>query len=413
MLDGEHLGCIYAGDYLDADRRADQVQQIANYCRGLGIGTDYDITPDIEDLPVLSGSEESLLIDLMEMIADYFADSLAPKRHLRAGGQAVVAGMENPFIVGNSDKVTQMLETIAKVAKSQASILITGESGVGKELVANTVHVNSARANRKFIAVNCGAFHEGTLESELFGHVKGAFTDATTDREGFFSKADGGTLFLDEIGETSLATQVRMLRFLQEGTFVPVGSAKEMKSDVRIVAATNRDLRRMIKQGKFREDLYYRLRVIQVHVPSLRERSSDIQSLVDHFLEKHRLDDGDPPALTDAAKQALTAYPWPGNIRQLENEVKRLIVLAGRGATTIDSDLVSAEIREHERQTMRIARVDDKLRANLENKERREIREGLKKFDGNKSRLARHLGMSRTKLLNKIKKYGITYTSDE
>jgi Nif-specific regulatory protein len=270
------------------------------------------------------------------------------KEEILARNETVLEGLRKRYrignVVGESRAIRQVLGTAGRVANSRASILITGETGTGKELIANVVHYNSGRAEGPFVKVNCGALPETLLESELFGHVKGAFTGAVRDRRGRFEVAHGGTLFLDEISETSPRLQVKLLRVLQQGEFEPVGSAKTVGVDVRVVAATNKDLRAEIRGARFREDLYYRLNVIPIHLPPLRERRGDIPPLVDHFLERFNEENG--KSVTKLSRQVLDLlleYPWPGNVRELENCVERVVVLSDGDCVTVD--LLPDEIR--------------------------------------------------------------------
>lgn len=247
-------------------------------------------------------------------------------------------------LVGESRAIRSLRATIWKLAKSTAPVLITGENGTGKERVASALVETSSRRTKPFVKINCGALAHGVLESELFGHVKGAFTGAGSAHEGVFARADGGTLFLDEIGETSLSTQVKLLRVLQEGTFVPVGGAKEQRVDVRIIAATNRDLDLMRKNGTFRDDLYFRLAVVCLSLPPLRERKEDIPRLVHAFIERERERDGTLPvrALTHELLDAFAVHQWPGNVRELENAIRRLVAFSGGSQV-----LHSAMLEEH------------------------------------------------------------------
>lgn len=238
-------------------------------------------------------------------------------------------------IVGNSEELSRAIDIAMQVAPTDLSVLVTGESGVGKEHFPQIIHQNSARKHNKYIAVNCGAIPEGTIDSELFGHVKGAFTGAIDERNGYFAEATGGTIFLDEIGELPLSTQARLLRVLESGEFIKVGSSKVEKTNVRIVAATNVNLTEAIAQGSFREDLYYRLNTIPIKVPALRERPADVSLLFRKFAadvaERYTIP---PLQLTDGAKQLLAAYPWPGNIRQLKNVTEQISLLSERREVT-------------------------------------------------------------------------------
>lgn len=232
-------------------------------------------------------------------------------------------------IVGNCDALNRALETALKVARVDLSILIQGENGVGKEVLPRIIHNASARKGKKYLALNCGALPEGTIDSELFGHVEGAFTGSVGRREGYFSAADGGTLFLDEVGELPLQTQVRLLRVLETGEFIPVGSSEVKRTNVRIVAATNVDMQRAIAEGRFREDLYYRLAAVAIHMPALRERGNDIDMLFRKFaLEMSERYNMPPVRLDEKAKQMLLQYPWPGNVRQLKNVAESMSVTA-------------------------------------------------------------------------------------
>jgi two-component system response regulator HydG len=242
-------------------------------------------------------------------------------------------------IVGSSPQMQQLFKSVAQIAPSKATVLVTGESGTGKELIAAAIHQHSGRAEQPFVKLHCAALAESLLESELFGHERGAFTGAERRRIGRFEQADGGTLFLDEIGEISPATQVKLLRVLQEHEFERVGGNQSVKVDVRVVAATNRDLKAMVAQGKFREDLYYRLNVIDLHLPPLRERSSDIGALAFHFLRKYAAENGKGlTEIDDAALAMLCRHAWPGNVRELENVIERAVVLAS-GHSIVAADL--------------------------------------------------------------------------
>ncbi len=250
----------------------------------------------------------------------------------------------HPFdeIIGDAPAVREVVKLLAKVVRSEATVLVHGESGTGKELIARAIHYHGPRGKKAFIVQNCSAFNDNLLESALFGHVRGAFTGAVKDQKGLFEVADGGTFFLDEIGDMSAALQVKLLRVLQEGTFMPVGGTKPVKVDVRIIAASHKDLQTMVQHKQFREDLFYRVNVLKITVPPLRERVADIPRLANHFLKKHT-PSGTPPRLSQGALARLVAYPWPGNIRELENEIERMLVLAA-GATELTGPMVSNRV---------------------------------------------------------------------
>jgi two-component system response regulator HydG len=292
----------------------------------------------------------------------------------------------------------KIIEPLAMVAPTDATVLILGESGTGKELVARSVHDNSARAGKPFVAVNAAALNENIIESELFGHVKGAFTGAAAAREGRFSEANGGTLFLDEIGELPMATQVKLLRFLQEKSYEPVGSSKSITADVRIVAATNRKLEDMIAAGSFRQDLYFRLSVFPVYLPALRERVAEIPLLIEHFIDKYsaRFQKKIKGAAPEFTKK-LQKYTFPGNVRELENLVERSIILAR-------TDMLTEELLP-ELSDANEARINSD--ATLKNNEKQTIIDVLKECEGNRTKAAKQLGISRRGLYNKLKEYGL------
>lgn len=325
--------------------------------------------------------------------------------------------LENLFdasrIVGRSPVMKQILETVATVAPTDASVLILGESGTGKELIANALHQGSNRAEKRYIKVNCAALPETLLESELFGHEKGAFTGAVNRRPGRFELADGGTIFLDEIGEMTLATQAKLLRVLQEREFEPLGSTRTVKVDIRIIAASNKVLKEEVERGTFREDLFYRLNVVPIMLPPLRERKEDIPLLIDHFLkiynEKNRRSvQGFHPRALDA----MMRYTWPGNIRELENVVERAVILArdeyipladlDEPVRQAAGDTFTEEIRSGIRPGMTIKEMEREL-----------ILKTLEENDSNRSRTARILGITRRTLQHKLKDYGIEHVQPD
>lgn len=315
-------------------------------------------------------------------------------------------------LVGASEPIQQVMEFVRKVADSDSTVMIQGESGTGKELVARMLHFNSLRKDRPLVPVNCGAIPENLLESELFGHEKGAFTGAIHARMGRFELANGGTIFLDEIGEMSLPLQVKLLRVLQEREFERVGGNRTIHVDVRIVAATNQDLEMLIEEKRFRKDLFYRLNVIPIVIPPLRERRSDIPLLIDHFLtrfnqSKHTEVSGPAPD----ALQRLTEYGWPGNIRELENMVERLVVLKKHGAISL-GDLPDKISRrppgpELTEQFIRFGEDGINLSREVEQYEKQLIMEALRKANGVTSRAAQLLHLNRTTLVEKLKRKGV------
>jgi sigma-54 specific flagellar transcriptional regulator A len=318
-------------------------------------------------------------------------------------------------IIGTSKAIKHIYELIEKVSNSDSTVLILGESGTGKELVAKNIHFKSARANRPFIPVNCGAIPTELLESELFGHEKGAFTGAVASRVGRFELADGGTIFLDEIGEMQPILQVKLLRVLQERSFERIGGIKTVNVDVRIVAATNQNLEDAVATGRFREDLFYRLNVIPIDIPPLRERTEDILPLCDYFIEKHSKRFGrNPIRLTDDAMKMFISYHWPGNVRELENTVERLLVLK-------DDDVVTPYDLPEKMTGRKIPNLPDiedddinpfvggiDLNAALEEYEKRLILHAIELQNGVKSQAAKYLNINRTTLIEKMKRLGLS-----
>lgn len=327
--------------------------------------------------------------------------------------------MAGPLMIGGSANIQKVSRLIARIAQTDSTVLITGESGTGKELAAQSLHLQSPRANNNMVPINCGAIPEDLLESELFGHTKGAFTGATSHRKGRLALAQGGTLFLDEIGEMPLNLQVKLLRVLQEQTYTPLGSEKEVQADVRIVAATNQDLKTLIEQKTFREDLYYRLNVIPIHLPPLRERPSDIPELIHHFLRTFNERFASAvEGLTDEAMSAVLAYEWPGNIRELRNIVERMVIL--NEAPVLDIPDLPDHIQElagviptflegapGEQGPVLLPEEGLHFYDAVEQFEKSLIRQALDRTDWNKNKAAMLLNMNRTTLVEKIKKRAI------
>jgi two-component system response regulator HydG len=319
------------------------------------------------------------------------------KRHRAMVKDRKACAQSRYGLIGESEVMQKVFASIQKASSSSATVLVTGESGCGKELVARAIHYCSPRATAPFIPVNCGGIPETLLESELFGYVKGAFTGANESRAGFFQTADGGTLFLDEISETSLAMQVKLLRVLQEKEVSMVGDSRPRKIDVRVIAATNKDLLSLIQNRMFREELYYRINVITIDIPPLRERGADILLLARHFAEKYAAELGRPaPHFSDKAIAALNRYSWPGNVRELENAIQRTIVM--NDEMTIDAPHLPTPTRYS---AMRAAGVNRTL-AELE---AGHIRNVLAHVGGNKTRASERLGIDRKTLREKMKRY--------
>ena len=315
-------------------------------------------------------------------------------------------------LIGGSPPMKKVFELISKVAEASTPVLILGESGTGKELVSREIHRRSPRAEGPFVTVNCAALAEGVLESELFGHEKGSFTGATALKRGKFELAHGGTLFLDEVGEIPLATQVKLLRFLQEKELERVGGSKVIKVDVRVVCATNRNLKQSIEEGRFREDLFYRINVITLDLPPLRERREDIGLLVDALLARHAQSSGFEGSVTEEAMGLLQMYEWPGNVRELENVLERALVLASAGPDghrRIGPSDLPTEIRggEGDAQSQREYHEATGLMAQIERIEREIIRKALQDAQWNQTRAAKALHLKRSSLQYKMKKYDL------
>src|SRR5687768_12703455 len=307
-------------------------------------------------------------------------------------------------IIGSDEKMLRLLEMIGRVAPTDASVLITGESGTGKELVAEAIHRNSKRRSGPFIKVNLGGISSTLFESEMFGHVRGAFTDAKLDRRGRFEMADGGTIFLDEIGELDSPSQVKLLRVLQDRTFEVLGSSRSKSADVRVIAATNRALHEMVQRGEFREDLLYRLNLINIHLPPLRDRRSDVPRLANHFLhmanEAYR---ADVESISPRAMDWLKSQNWPGNIRQLRQVIDRAVLIRGGRELDVEDFFSVRDTAEH-RGSVELPEAGT---ITLDELEKRMIEKCMKHYDGNVSRVAEALGVSRAALYRRMEKYGI------
>lgn len=380
-----------------------------------------DLDRAIERVPVMGDSEIERVCDLLEFGANEIANYENDLAKRDETTQPLTSALSDKYkfenIIGKSGPMLEVFRLLEKVCNSDSTVLVNGESGTGKELVARAIHYNGPRKDQPFVVQNCSAFNDNLLESALFGHTKGSFTGALRDKKGLFEVADGGTFFLDEVGDMSAALQVKLLRVLQEGTFTPVGGTAPKNVDVRVIAATHKNLSDMVKTGEFREDLFYRINVIRVQVPALRERKDDLPVLIDHFMRKHRRDGQKARALAADAMHILGAYHWPGNIRELENEIERLLVLGG-DLEAIPGELISSRIRDgvtgaagasvigaSRMSVMPLSKLNDAV----ELLEREMISQGLQRTSGNKSRLSRELGISRSNLILKIQKYGLEH----
>ncbi len=322
-------------------------------------------------------------------------------------------GVENNKIIFKSHVMSKLLSLIDKVAQTTATVLIQGETGTGKELIAHYIYKNGPLKNKPFLIENCGALSSNLIESEWFGHKKGSFTGAISERKGIFEIANGGTIFLDEIGEMPIAIQTKLLRLFQEGEFRPVGSNTSKKVNVRIIAATNKNLEIEVLKGKFRKDLFYRLNVFQVTIPPLRKRREDIIPLAQYFIKKYSKKlIINPPKLSKEVKNLLLNFDWPGNVRELKNEMEKAVILAGSNAYITKKELSEKLIQNKSMHKTGLPLHPIKnlsLKKAVEQLEKKMLKEVLTKTKGNKSKAARILGITRQGLLNKISKYGIEF----
>jgi len=355
-------------------------------------------------------------VRLLKIIASLIAQSVKLHKDVEKEREAILTEKENlrqqlkgkyriENMIGQSDRMQEVFETIHRVAPSRANILLLGESGTGKELVARAVHYMSTREKGSFIKFNCASIPEGLLESELFGHEKGAFTGAMFLRKGRFELADGGTIFLDEIGDLPVALQPKILRVLQEKEFERVGGEKTIKVDIRLIAATSRNLEELVAAGKFREDLYYRLNVIPVYLPPLRERREDIPPLVEHFLRKYNEENGRSVVVDREVLNVFLNYEWPGNVRELENTIERLVVMA-RGSVITPGEL-PITMRDSSIKAKYGSQLKDALPLAIEDIEKTKIVDALEKTGWVQAKAARLLGITPRQIGYKMKKYDL------
>jgi len=411
VIDNEFMGGVICVGYLPEGATEAQRKELAKAMAQFNLAS-QDVDYAVSKLRSIDKEQQPYFNELSDLVSKEISTlhkeiSLRDDR-IQELNKELGIRYKYDNMIGKSKPMQDVYGLLEKIKNSESTCLIQGENGTGKELIAKAIHYNSTRKEKVFITQNCSAFNDNLLDSELFGHVKGSFTGAIKDKKGLFEMADSGTFFLDEIGDTSPTMQVKLLRVLQEGTFIPVGATEPRKVDVRIIAATNKDLKEMVEKGTFREDLYYRINVINITVPPLRDRKEDIPILCDHFLAKSAAEKNiKAKVLTKRALEKIFDYPWPGNIRELENEMERVTVLAGpEGKITVD--MLSARIRDFgERNKVQGVRIQGKLRDALEELEREMIREGLKRTGWNKSRLAKELGISRAGLINKVEKYNL------
>jgi transcriptional regulator with GAF, ATPase, and Fis domain len=366
-----------------------------------GMFSDRDL-----EIALLLGSQAALAVDNATLVQRLrVAEERARGENVYLKRREQKIKFDN--IIGESPAMKSVLSQLERVIDTRATVCIEGETGTGKELIASAIHYQSNRRDKMFVAQNCAALPENLLESELFGHKRGAFTSADSDKKGLFEIADGGTLFLDEMGEMPMSLQAKLLRVLQEGTIRPVGATSEKQVDVRIICATNRDLAAEVEKGRFRQDLYYRLMVFPIKLPPLRDRREDLPQLAAHFLkryaEEYRIE---CPGFSQDALDALASYNWPGNIRELENEIQRIVIQAETGHWIEVTDL-SPRLRKIEGTVTRIAPKQGTLKEMMEQVERWLIAEALREHGGNKTRTAATLGITREGLHKKLAKFGV------
>ena len=411
---GEYVGMLYVEGFL-REPPGPLAESLKARVREVNAGP-TDLDRALPRLPVLTPQDVERLSDLLELGATDVGNHQAALG--RVDGPPP-GGLEH--IIGQGPGMREVFRLVEKVAASDATVLVNGESGTGKELVARALHDLGPRRKRPFVVQNCSAFNDNLLESALFGHKRGSFTGALKDKKGLFEEADGGSFFLDEVGDMSPALQVKLLRVLQEGTFLPVGGTTPRQVDVRVVAATHKDLGELVKRGEFREDLYYRINVIRIQVPPLRDRKEDLPVLVDHFLRKHQRPNARARGLAAETRALFSRYHWPGNVRELENECERLLVL-GADQEWLGVDLVSPRIRDAflpaplppggSAAPLSFPELGN-LNEAVEQLERDMISRGLQRTNHNKSRLARELGISRSNLILKIARFGLDKGGDE
>lgn len=411
MIDNDCVGTVLAMGFFKDSNFSTRMSEIRDRLAAFGLSGEV-IEKSLGKLKFLDDHDRTHFTEICELVSQEIVtlhlEISSREDRIKELNKELGNRFKYDNMIGKSKPMQSLYALMEKIKGADSTVLVQGENGTGKELIAKSIHYNSHRKDKPFVIQNCSAFNDNLLESELFGHVKGSFTGALKDKKGLFEMADKGTFFLDEIGDTSPQMQVKLLRVLQEGTFMPVGATESRKVDVRIVAATNRNLKEMVEQGTFREDLYYRLNVINIRVPALRERKEDIPFLVDFFLGKiHDTQGGPKRQITKRALEKLYDYPWPGNVRELQNEIERLCVLSG-DEVKLMAELLSPKVLEAgEKNKVQGSRLQGKLKDALEDLEREMIREGLRRTGWNKSKLAKELGISRAGLIMKVEKYGL------
>jgi transcriptional regulator with GAF, ATPase, and Fis domain len=411
-IENDVMGSVVALGFMKDRSQVSRISEIRERMAIFGANGET-IDKAIAKISFIDDQDREHFVELLELVAQEVVtlhlEITSRENRIKELNKELGSRYKYDNMIGKSKPMQTLYALLDKIKGADSTVLIQGENGTGKELIAKAIHYNSLRKEKAFIIQNCSAFNDNLLESELFGHVKGSFTGAIRDKKGLFEMADKGTFFLDEIGDTSPTMQVKLLRVLQEGTFLPVGATDTRRVDVRIIAATNRHLKDMVEAGTFREDLYYRLNVINLAVPALRERKEDIPFLAEYFINRAQpdVDAAQKKILTKRALEKLYDYAWPGNVRELQNEMERLIVLAGP-ETKITADMLSPKILElGDKNKVQGARLHGKLKDALEDLEREMIKEGLRRTGWNKSKLAKELGISRAGLIMKVEKYGL------
>jgi two-component system response regulator HupR/HoxA len=409
IIENEFMGNVVALGFLKDTDVTNRLNEIRERLAAFGAPNDV-IEATLGKMKPIEDQDREHFMELVELVAQEVVtlhlEITSRENRIRELNKELGSRYKYDNMIGKSKPMQNLYNLLDKIKTAESTVLIQGENGTGKELIARAIHYNSPRKDKAFVVQNCSAFNDNLLESELFGHVKGSFTGAIRDKKGLFEMADKGTFFLDEIGDTSPTMQVKLLRVLQEGTFLPVGAIEPRRVNVRIIAATNKNLKDMVEQGLFREDLYYRLNVINISVPPLRERKEDIPFLAEFFLDRTAELHG-KKLLTKRGLEKLYDYAWPGNVRELQNEIERVVVLAGP-ETKITAEMLSPKILEvADTGKVQGARLHGKLKDALEDLERDLIREGLRRTGWNKSKLAKELGISRAGLIMKVEKYGL------
>ncbi len=410
IIDNDLMGTVVAVGFLKDSESSHRLSEVRDRLAAFGASAEI-IDKALGRISVIEGQEREHFNEIVDLVAQEIVtlhvEITSREERIRELNKELGSRYKYDNMIGKSKPMQSLYSLMDKIKGADSTVLIQGENGTGKELIAKAIHYNSMRKDKPIVIQNCSAFNDNLLESELFGHAKGSFTGAIRDKKGLFELADKGTFFLDEIGDTSPQMQVKLLRVLQEGTFTPVGSLESRHVDVRIIAATNRTLKEMVEAGTFREDLYYRLNVINLRVPPLRERKEDIPLLVDFFLDRAAQASGQKKLLTKRALEKLYDYAWPGNVRELQNEIERIVVLSGQ-ENKLTADILSPRILEaSEKGKVQGTRVSGKLKDALEDLEREMIKEGLRRTGWNKSKLAKELGISRAGLINKVEKFGL------